>query len=66
MKLYVPLDATEPEKNLVSAINDHENHIKLISRQHGELLSKINKLEQRIKTLEDWKKSELVKQQNQY
>ena len=66
MKIYTPLDATEPEKKLVSAINDHENHINLISRQYGEILSKLNKLEQKIKLLEQWKHNELVKQQNQF
>jgi hypothetical protein len=66
MKIYTPLDATESEKKLVSAINDHENHINLISRQYGAALAKINRLEQRIKLLEDWKHNELVKQQNQY
>lgn len=66
MKIFTPLDATETEKKIISAINEHENHIKLISRQYGEALGKINKLEQRITELEKFKREQLMKQQNTF
>lgn len=66
MKIYQKLDSTESEKKLIEAVNSLDSHVNLLSRQHAEDLSKINKLEIRIKTLEKWKQQQLLKQSHEY
>lgn len=45
MKVQILIDATEQEKVIVKAINDIDEHLKLISKQYAELLKRVNKIE---------------------
>jgi len=66
MKIYGTLDSTESEKIIIEILNQHDTHIALLSQQHAEELSKLNKLDKKITLLQKWKNDELSKARNQY
>jgi hypothetical protein len=64
--IHATIDSTELEKTMIIEINSQESHINLLSRQHAEDLSKINRLEIEIKKLKDYNKQQRMEKLNQY
>ena len=64
--IHATIDSTELEKKMIISINSQESHVNLLSRQHAEDLSKINKLEIEIKKLKDYNQKQRMEKLNQY
>ena len=64
--IHATIDSTELEKTMIIEINSQESHINLLSRQHAEDLSKINRLEIEVKQLKDYNQKQRMEKLNQY